>query len=109
MHCTAFACSRARLRAGIRIDMRTAMMPMTTRSSTRVNPLRLDNMTCLDKQDVLLRRSAGRGSQALTPLLDPQGLDRQTPPEVTSLILTSPGLLTSALIRTIAAILRTLS
>ena len=37
-HWTCFACSRARLSAGSRIAISTAMMPMTTSSSTSVNP-----------------------------------------------------------------------
>src|SRR5687767_12483453 len=36
------ACSLALVSAGIRIEISTAMMPMTTRSSTRVKPLRAD-------------------------------------------------------------------
>src|SRR5687767_10046798 len=37
MHLTVLACSRERESAGRRMAMRTAMMPMTTSSSTRVN------------------------------------------------------------------------
>jgi hypothetical protein len=41
MHLTWLACSRARLRAGIRMAISSAMMPITTSSSTSVKPLRL--------------------------------------------------------------------
>jgi hypothetical protein len=37
-HCTIFACRRAPLSDGNRMLIRTAMMPITTRSSTNVNP-----------------------------------------------------------------------
>src|SRR4051812_45440069 len=37
-HLIRFACSRARLRDGSRMEMSSAMMPMTTSSSTSVNP-----------------------------------------------------------------------
>src|SRR3954463_16503497 len=37
-HWTLRACSRAALRAGRRMEMRRAIMPMTTRSSTKVKP-----------------------------------------------------------------------
>jgi len=38
-HFTRLACSRARFRAGRRIEISSAMIPMTTNSSTRVKPL----------------------------------------------------------------------
>src|SRR4051812_21041093 len=38
-HATVFACIRARLNAGSRMPIRTAMMPITTSSSTSVNAL----------------------------------------------------------------------
>ena len=40
MHRTAFACCRARDRAGIRMDISRPMMPITTSSSTMVNAVR---------------------------------------------------------------------
>src|SRR5438552_8630827 len=39
-HCTVRACSRALASTGIKMAISRAMMPMMTRSSTRVNPLR---------------------------------------------------------------------
>jgi hypothetical protein len=39
-HFTRFADARARVSAGIRIEINTAMIPITTRSSTSVKPLR---------------------------------------------------------------------
>src|SRR5256885_2071377 len=41
-HCTFLAASRALLSVGRRMDMSRAMMPMTTSSSTSVNPVRRD-------------------------------------------------------------------
>src|SRR5262245_15334011 len=41
MHAVVFACFRARLMVGRRIPMSTAMIPITTRSSTSVKPRRL--------------------------------------------------------------------
>src|SRR5438067_4586727 len=40
-HLTVLAASRALLSAGRRIEISSAMMPMTTRSSTRVKPARI--------------------------------------------------------------------
>src|SRR5688572_30235195 len=41
LHATVYADARARLSAGNRMPISTAMMPMTTSNSTRVNPDRL--------------------------------------------------------------------
>src|SRR5690349_840863 len=51
-HLTEFACSLARDKAGNSTEIKTAMIPITTRSSTRENPRRL-------KHRMSLPRSAG--------------------------------------------------
>src|SRR4051794_26135749 len=60
-HLTAFAWSRALLSAGIRIAMSSAMMPMTTNSSTSVKPQRrcaLNDMGCSCARPEVLRETA---------------------------------------------------
>src|SRR5687767_9607270 len=61
---TSLPCSRTRLSAGSRMEMSTAMIPMTTSSSTRVKPLR----------------------RFMTKLPWEKGPDTQTPPPRASII-----------------------
>src|SRR4029079_17250209 len=65
-HLARLACSRARFRLGSRIEISRAMMPMTTSSSTSVNP-RLRRERCRQKGTCsfitrLLAERAARGT-----------------------------------------------
>src|SRR2546423_437369 len=56
-HFTRLACSRARLSDGSRIEISSAIMPITTSSSTRVNPFVLREASFIKK---LLSGNASR-------------------------------------------------
>ena len=60
-HCTCFAFSRARFRLGSRMLISSAMMPMTTSSSTSVKPP-LDGMV-----ERAGRVWTGRGTETVDP------------------------------------------
>src|SRR5688572_8135494 len=59
-HCVRFAASRALLRVGRSTEIKTAMIPMTTRSSTRVKAARCRTLLPLDMPSSLCHRARGR-------------------------------------------------
>src|SRR5688500_1976786 len=74
------ACSRALPSAGIRIAMRMAMIPMTTRSSTSVNAARFRLLNTGSPTRVNARRRERPRAAAETRALNPAGTGDMTTP-----------------------------